>query len=50
MERRIERLGVGWVVSPEVFDGRIVLELSEGDDEQAAGRFVTKLLTDKGLI
>jgi hypothetical protein len=49
MERRIEKLGVGWVVSPEVFDGRIVLELTDRDDEQAASRFATKLLSDKGL-
>ena len=25
------------------------LELSESDDEDAAGRFVTKVLADKGL-
>lgn len=49
MERRIEKLGVGWVVSPEVFNGKIVLELTEKDDEQAAGRFVTKVLGDLGL-
>src|SRR5258708_1686602 len=44
MERRIDKLGVRWVLSPEVFNARIPLELSEGDDEQAAGRFVTKVL------
>jgi hypothetical protein len=49
MERRIDRLGVKWVVSPEVFNAKIVLELSESDDEDAAGRFVTKVLADKGL-
>ena len=49
MERRIDKVGVGWVVSPEVFNAKIVLELSENDDEQAAGRFVTKVLTDMGL-
>jgi hypothetical protein len=49
MERRIDKLGVKWVVSPEVFDGKITLELSEGDDEQAAGHFVTKVLADAGL-
>jgi hypothetical protein len=49
MERRIDKLGVRWVVSPEVFNAKIVLELSEDDDEQAAGRFVTKVLADTGL-
>lgn len=49
MERRIDRLGARWVVSPEVFEAKIVLELTENDDEQAAGRFVTKVLADKGL-
>ena len=49
MERRIDKLGVRWVVSPEVFNAKIVLELSEGDDEAVAGRFVTKVLADMGL-
>ena len=49
MERRIDKLGVRWVVSPEVFNAKIVLELGEEDDEQAAGRFVTKVLGDTGL-
>lgn len=49
MERRIDKIGARWVVSPEVFNAKIVLELSEDDDEQAAGRFVTKVLGDMGL-
>jgi len=49
MERRIDKLGVRWVVSPEVFNAKIVLELSDDDDEQAAGRFVAKALGDLGL-
>ena len=49
MERRIDKLGVGWVVSPEVFNARITLELSVGDDKQAAGRFVAKVLADMDL-
>src|SRR4051794_19215760 len=40
MERRSDKLGARWVVSPEVFNAKIVLELTDGDDEQAAGRFV----------
>jgi hypothetical protein len=49
MERRIEKLDAKWVVSPQVFNSRIDLELAENDDEQAAGRFVTKVLADLGL-
>lgn len=49
MERRAEKLGAGWVVSPQVFNSRIDLELTERDDEQAAGRFVAKVLVDLGL-
>jgi hypothetical protein len=37
------------VVSPEVFRSRIDLELGERDDDQAAGRFVAKVLADLGL-
>jgi hypothetical protein len=49
MERRTQKLGADWVVSPQVFNLRIDLELTEGDDEQAAGRFVSKVLADLGL-
>ena len=49
MERRTEKLGAGWVVSPEVFRSRIDLELTERDDEQAAARFVSKVLGDLEL-
>jgi hypothetical protein len=49
MERRTERLGAHWVVSPEVFNSRIDLELTDRDDEQAAARFVAKVLADLGL-
>ena len=49
MERRSDTMGARWVVSPEVFNAKIVLELTEKDDEQAAGRFVTKVLGDMGL-
>jgi len=49
MERRTQKLGAEWVISPEVFNSRIDLELSERDDEQAAGRFVTAVLADLGL-
>jgi hypothetical protein len=49
MERRTQRLGAQWVISPEVFNSRIDLELGERDDEQAAARFVTGVLSDLGL-
>jgi hypothetical protein len=49
MERRAEKLGAGWVVSPQVFNSRIDLELMERDDEQAAAKFVSKVLADLGL-
>jgi hypothetical protein len=49
MERRIDNLGVGWVVSPEVFNSKIVLELMENDDEQVVARVVAKVLADMGL-
>jgi hypothetical protein len=49
MERRTEKLGARWVVSPQVFDERIDVELGDDDDEQAAGRFVAQVLADSGL-
>jgi hypothetical protein len=49
MERRSAKINAGWVVSPQVFNSRIDLELTERDDEQAAGRFVAKVLADLGL-
>jgi len=49
MERRSAKLGAAWVVSPQVFNSRIDLELTERDDEQAAQRFVGAVLADLGL-
>jgi len=49
MERRSAKLGATWVVSPEVFNARIDLELVDRDDQQAAAKFVTKVLGDLGL-
>lgn len=49
MERRAQKISVGWVVSPQVFNSRIDLELTERDDEQVAARFVAKVLADLGL-
>jgi hypothetical protein len=49
MERRSQKLGVRWVVSTQVFNSRIDLELTETDNENAAGRFVAGVLSDLGL-
>ncbi len=50
MERRTDALGARWSISPQVFDQRIDVELGDEDDEQAAGRFVTEVLSDSGLL
>jgi len=49
LERRSDESGARWVVSPAAFDRRIDLELVEGDDVDAAARFVTSVLADLGL-
>ena len=49
MERRSEKMRARWVVSPQVFNSRIDLELTERDDEQVAARFVAEALADSGL-
>jgi hypothetical protein len=49
MERRTAGLGADWVVSPQVFNSRIDVELTERDDEQVAKTFVDKILGDFGL-
>jgi len=49
MERRSAKISAAWVVSPQIFNSRIDLELTERDDEQEAGRFVATVLADLGL-
>jgi len=49
MERRTAKIDADWVVSAQVFNSRIDLELTERDNEQAAGRFVAKVPADLGL-
>jgi hypothetical protein len=39
-----------WIVSPEVFNLRIDLEVMYGHQEQAAARVVAEVLADLGLI
>lgn len=49
IERWTDALGARWAISPQVFDQRIDVELGDDDDEQAAGRFVAKVLSDSDL-
>jgi hypothetical protein len=49
MERRSAKMRADWVVSPQVFNSRIDLEVVHGYEEEAAGRFVAKVLADLGL-
>jgi hypothetical protein len=49
MERRSEKIHATWVVSPQVFNSRIDLEVAHGHEEQAAARFVAEVLADLGL-
>lgn len=49
MERRAQKLGADWVISPEVFSGRIDLELTDRDDEQVAKGFLEAVLANLGL-
>ena len=49
MERRSEKMRADWVVSPQVFNSRIDLEVMHGRQEEAAERFVAKVLADLGL-
>lgn len=48
MEHRSEKAGARWVVSPQVFNSRIDLEMMPGD-ETRADAFVAKVLRDLGL-
>ena len=49
MELRSEALGVEWVVSPEVWNGRLILELGSENEAKAAEVFVRALLADRDL-
>jgi hypothetical protein len=49
MERRSEKMRADWVVSPQVFNSRIDLEIVREHDEEAASRFVAKVLAELGL-
>lgn len=49
MERRSEKIRADWVVSPQVFNSRIDLEIVHAREEQAAARFVGQVLADLGL-
>ena len=49
LQGRSEKLRADWVISPQVFNSRIDLEVIRGYEEEAAGRFVAKVLADLGL-
>ncbi len=48
LERRSAQVGARWVVSPEAFNARLDLELSDRDDVETAVDFVTMTLADLG--
>jgi hypothetical protein len=49
MERRSEKLGADWVVSAQVFNSRIDVEVVRDADTNRARQFVAKVLADLGL-
>jgi hypothetical protein len=49
MELRSEVLGAKWVVSPEVWNRRLILELGSESEARAAEVFVRTLLADRDL-
>lgn len=49
MERRSQKLSADWVVSPQVFNSRIDLEIVHEHDGPKAVRFVAEVLADLGL-
>ncbi len=50
MERRSEKMRADWVVSPQVFNSRIDLEIVRDRDEPVAARFVGEILAELGLV
>jgi len=49
MELRSESLRAKWVVSPEVWSGRLILELGSESEAGAADAFLRALRTDRDL-
>lgn len=51
MELRSQEIDAKWVVSPEAYNDRIILELADGDDPERAraDEFIAKLLSDRNL-
>ena len=49
MELRSVPLGAKWVVSPEVWNGRLILELGSESEAEAADAFLRELLADRDL-
>lgn len=50
MELRSESLGATWVISPEAWNARIVLELGHVNESSRADAFVRELLADRDLV
>ena len=42
-------LGAKWVVSPEVWNGRLILELGSESEAEAADAFLRTLLAERDL-
>ena len=49
MELRSVPLGAKWVVSPEVWNGRLILELGSESEAEAADAFLRTLLAERDL-
>jgi hypothetical protein len=50
LERRSDAIAARWAISPEAFNSRIDVELSEGEDAETATRFVVGVLGDLGAL
>jgi hypothetical protein len=48
-ERQCERLGLPWPIAPYPFDAHIDIELSDGDEPDAAEEVVLAVLADSGV-
>lgn len=49
MELRSEALGARWVISPEAWNARLILELGSESEAKAAEEFVRTMLADRDL-
>lgn len=49
LELRSEAIGAKWVISPEAWNARLILELGSASETKAADEFVRTLLADRNL-